>query len=355
MDFLRILSMIMVTMLHALGKGGLLLPMSAELPLNGWVAWILECFSVGAVNIFMLLSGYYLIQSGFRIKRLWELLFQVLFYSVGVFAVYGCLGLLQGEQRDIYHLLQYFLPVHMEVYWFITSYVVIYLFLPVLTAGVRGVSRIILRNTIWGLLIYECVFKSILPFQLETDSKGYSFLWYLIMFLIGAYIRLYGFPVIRRAWQGWLVFLGGSLLIFAETAALHFIYAKTGRLEGVLRIGTNYNHIFDVLASIGIFLAFLYRKPMGEKKGSLISRLSSYALGVYLFQESILIRYEWQKWFSLPQTMTGSLGGFLLRVFGAVAAMFCIGIVIDVVRWGSYRGLARLFRRKKTEEGAEES
>ena len=75
MELLRILSMLMVTMLHALGKSGLLIPLEGSVPGNAWIAWIFEVLSIGAVNIFMLISGYYLIKSEFRWKRLAELIF----------------------------------------------------------------------------------------------------------------------------------------------------------------------------------------------------------------------------------------------------------------------------------------
>ena len=65
MDFLRMISMMMVTMLHALTKSDLLPFMGNEISVNGWIAWVLEGVSAPAVNIFMLISGYFLISSKF--------------------------------------------------------------------------------------------------------------------------------------------------------------------------------------------------------------------------------------------------------------------------------------------------
>ena len=61
MDILRMISMMMVTMLHALTKSDLLPFMGNEVSVNGWIAWVLEVLSVPAVDIFMLISGYFLI------------------------------------------------------------------------------------------------------------------------------------------------------------------------------------------------------------------------------------------------------------------------------------------------------
>ena len=65
MDILRMISMMMVTMLHALTKSDLLPFMGDEVSANGWIAWTFEILSVPAVDIFMLISGYFLISSKF--------------------------------------------------------------------------------------------------------------------------------------------------------------------------------------------------------------------------------------------------------------------------------------------------
>ena len=158
MELLRILSMLMVTMLHALGKSELLMPLEGEIPGNAWIAWALEALSIGAVNIFMLISGYFLVKAEFKLSRLLEIICQVCFYALGAFGIFYLLGLTTAGERDLYHLLHYIFPVHMNVYWFITSYVVIYALLPVLSTGIRGLEKKQLRNVILILLVYECVF-----------------------------------------------------------------------------------------------------------------------------------------------------------------------------------------------------
>lgn len=347
MDLLRMLSMMMVTMLHALGKSGLLLPISGDLALNGWLAWIMECFSIGAVNIFMLLSGYFLIKSQFRTGRLLELIFQTFFYTFGTFFLYFATGKIQMEQMDIYHLLKYYLPVHMDVYWFITAYVALYLLLPVLSQGVLHITQKQLGRSILFLLVYECFVKSVLPFRLEEDARGYSLLWYVILFLIGAYYRLYGFRFLKKAWQGWLLFVIGSGAILFEIAVLYYISSATGRLSEIVQIALDYNHVFTLLAAVGIFGAFLLGKQLPQMPGRLVSKLSPYALGVYLFQENEIFRYEWQIWFGLQNAMSQSTAGFLCRVIGAVLAMYALGTAIDFVRSLIFRLFTHFFSGRK--------
>lgn len=332
MDILRMLSMVMVTMLHALTKSDLLPFMGDEVSANGWIAWVLEVLSVPAVNIFMLISGYFLISSRFKTRRMVEIGLQTLFYSAGSFALFLLLGKVPLAGMSSYDYLQYFLPIHMETYWFISAYVIIYLLLPLITSGVHAMTEKQLLGVILWLLIFECAFKSFLPVRLSMDTKGYSFLWYLALFLVGARIRLYGFKIVKTARRGWLVYGISTFLILAEIFIMSQIQLRTGRLKEMITVSLEYNHILVFFSAIGIFAAFLYAKPLGEKFGWLVCRLSPYCLGVYLLQENLMMRYLWQDWFGLREAMEQPIPVFLFRVISAIVVMFVLGICVDVLR-----------------------
>lgn len=347
MDLLRMLSMMMVTMLHALDKSGLLTNAGEVVGFNGCLAWIMESFSICAVNIFMILSGYFLIRSEFKTGRLLELVFQTFFYTAGTFSAYYLSGQIDAAQMNIYQLLRYFLPIHMDVYWFITAYIALYLLLPLLQKGVINLSQKELEKVILILLAYECLIKSILPVKLAEDAKGYSLLWYVILFLIGAYFKLYGFRFIKKASHGWLLYVSASLLAFAEVACIYFVSDRTGRLKEMVRVSMDYNHVFPLLAAVGIFGAFLMGKQIPKAFGKIVIKLSPYALGVYLFQENDLLRYEWQKWFGLQGALSDPLPLFLGRVIGAVLAMYALGTAIDFLRSLLFRLVANFFSKGK--------
>lgn len=342
MDFLRVISMMMVTMLHALTKSELLPFMGNDVSANGWIAWIFEALSVSAVNIFMLISGYFLISSSFKIGRLVEIILQTIVYSAGGFVLFLVSGEFSLEGMSVYDLLQYFIPIHMETYWFMSAYVIIYLLLPLTTRGVHAMLEKQLQGVILFLLLFECMLKSVLPVRLTMDSRGYSFLWYLTLFLVGARVRLYGFKVVKDAKRGWLVFIVSSVLILVEIFILSQIQLRTGRLKEMTTVSLEYNHILVFLSGLGIFAAFLHAKPVGQKFGKVVSFLSSYCLGVYLLQESPVMRYLWQDWFGLREAMELPIYVFVIRVLGAVLVMFALGICVDALRTALFRGVKNL-------------
>ena len=179
MELLRIVAMMMVVLLHYLSKGGFLSPLTGEMTTNSYVAWFLESFAIVAVNVYMLLSGYFLVESGFKVGRLIELICQVLFYTILVPVVLIVCGVLSIQEITVYQLLQYLFPTQMVHYWFVTAYILMYLFVPVLSAGVKALTKKQLQITILLLLVGLSFSKSLLPVKLELDNLGYDAIWFM--------------------------------------------------------------------------------------------------------------------------------------------------------------------------------
>lgn len=352
-ELLRILAMMMVVMLHYLYKGGLLTSLTEEFSSTDYTAWLLEAFSIVAVNVYMLISGYFLVESNFKLGRLAELICQVLFYSLLIPPVLMALGLLEPGQLTIYQLLQYLLPGQMVHYWFITAYLIMYLFVPVMAAGVKQLSRRQLEVTIGLLLLFFSISKSVLPVHLEVDNRGYDGLWFLCVFLVAAYMRLYGFPFLQKGKRALLCYVGSCLLIYGLTMGLHIIYLRTGRLGYFIQAAYDYNHILNLFAAISLFYAFSNWKLSGEGVvGKTILRVAPYTLGVYLLHEHVELRTRWPLWLgATPQCSPPIL---VFRAIISVLAVFIVGILVDMVRGALFK-LAKGVYRKLSNKHADKT
>ena len=348
-ELLRIISMIMVTMLHALGKGDLLVNPADNSSVNVWVAWGLEALSISAVNIFMLISGYFLIDSKFKLSRFIELIAQTIFYTFGTFLVLYAFGINRGE-TDVFWMLNYLLPIHMDVYWFITSYVVLYALLPIIAKGVHSITGKQLGTIIIILLIYECAFKSFLPFRMYTDDHGYSFLWYLTVFLIGSYLKLYGFKILNSPGKGLALYFVSCLAVLVEGGAVRYIIKYWGHLEELPGMPYEYNNFFVLTSALGIFAAFVHFNEMKELPGKIVCFLSPMALGVYLLQENQTMRYRWQSWFKLQGSLDGSLAALIGKVFLAVICMYLLGTAVDYLRIQLFKLIKKIPVLRKEEK-----
>ncbi len=346
-DLLRIVSMMMVVMLHYLGKGNLLPGVTGDISGNGYVAWGLESLAIVAVNVYMLISGYFLVETGFKAKRVAELICQVLFYAILVPVVLVALGVISTERFTLYYLLQTVLPVQMQQYWFITAYIIMYLLSPVLAAGAKALTREQLRNTVIALLLFFAVSKSVLPFQLEVDAKGYDALWFITVFLVAAYIRLYGIPFFAKrenGKRGAVCYLLGCAGIYGVMLAVRFIYQKTGSLDHFIQNTYHYNHILNLFAAVSLFYAFSYIKIEEDGiVGKLIVKIAPYTLGVYLLHEQMDMRTLWPGW--LGATLECNIFAFVGRSIVAVLLVFAVGIVVDMIRGFLFKTVTRLCKK----------
>jgi peptidoglycan/LPS O-acetylase OafA/YrhL len=193
------------------------------------------------------------------------------------------------------------------------------------------------------LLLFNCILKSVIPARLEMDAQGYDCLWYLCMFVIGLYISRFG-AQITRASQGAALYIAGVALTFGELMLLHLVYVRTGSFGHIMKISIEYNHIFPLIASLGLFTMFININLKG-KISDIILKLGPYTLGVYLLHENIAVRYEWQKW--LGAERINSVTALLLWTAAAVITVFAAGIAIDFVRAKLTSGADKLLEHLK--------
>lgn len=343
LEMLRCIAMMMVVVLHYLGKGDLLGNLTeGNLNTTQLVAWVLECFCVVAVNVYMLISGYFLSTSSVKLSRLLKLWLQVWVYSVSIGLLAAFTGILPAEEFDTHYLLSLLFPVSMTHYWFMTAYVFLYLLLPFAGMAVRKMSKVQLKLALSGLLLVFCVMKSVLPFRLETDNMGYDCIWYLCVFLTAAYIRRFGIPFLQKKWRCVCLYVAASLAVFTETMCLHQVYLRTGSLELIMKIALEYNHILPFLASVGLFMTFLMTDVSGAL-AKVVNRIAPYTLGVYLLHENLGVRYAWQRW--LGADAVKSVPGLLLGVLLAVAVVFTVGVAVDFVRERIMESLCNVLRK----------
>ncbi len=340
LDMLRCLAMMLVVVLHYLGKGDILSELTdADMSLTQGVAWFLEALAIVAVNVYMLLSGYFVSTGKFKLSRLLKLWLQLEFYSLAVGGIAIAAQLVSDGEVNTYFLLGLIFPVSMGHYWFMTAYIYLYILLaligPILDKLEKKQWHVIL-----GLLftVFSLV-KSVVPVRFELDELGYDCLWYLCMFLLGAYIRRYGLPVLTGKIRGILAYVGGAALIFAGTMVMRRVYLATGSLSYILKFLYDYNHILNVIAALGLFAWFLHMQVPGGL-GALAGKLAPYTLGVYLLHENQAIRYLWPKW--LGAEAVNTVPGLLVHTLITCVIVFVAGIAVDKFRTIIMAGLHKV-------------
>ena len=354
-ELLRILAMLMVITMHFLSRTGAL--PSAEMlsspdvssfeglfTARQTLALLLESFCIVAVNVYVLISGYFLSEAGFSLKRLLRLLAQILFYALLIPPVLAAVGLLPvSEAFNIYHIWSCLFPVQSGHYWFATAYVVMILFSPVLNAAVRSLTRSQLKAVIGGLLVFFCLGKSLSVFLFASDRYGYDFGWFCCLYLIAAYLRRYGSARLNGRKRCASVYLLSCLGIAALESVCLLLFRKTGALEYYSTVPFHYNFILSLTGALALFMFFAKTRLPGGKRTELICRISPAMFGVYLLHEHMDVSAHWCGWI-IGEVSRGP-GGFFVQLLESVALVFLAGVVIDLLRSRMFalaeRGLLR--------------
>ena len=343
-DALKILAISMEIIMHYMQKGGVLIPLSENTGVVNLLAWLIEALCIGAVNIFVLLSGYFLVKATWKWQRLLSLAAQVWFYSVGVPLLLLLLGIGNVREWGFYDWITAVLPLQSEHYWFATAYVVLYLFTPVLQAGIKAMSKKQFQIMLGGLLAFFSLEKTLLPVALSWDRYGYDFGWFICLFLIAAYVRLYGLPVLSKRERAWGSYLGCVLLIWIFSIIFAYLTAKGLPLSYMGDMLYSYNHLLVLVLSVGIFMAFGQLTIRKEFLKKLICRISPYCLGVYLLHENIALRYRWQSWVGIDRVRGSFL--FIPHMLLVTLLIFSAGILVDYLRERLFGCFGRLCRGK---------
>ena len=328
-ELLRIVAMLMIITLHYIVKG-FAVTNDADRTLMFYAMRLIEAFCIVAVNCYVLISGYFLVESEWKAGRIISLLAQILFYSLLIPVAMICIGMLSWSDLGTYDWIGFILPIETEHYWFATSYVIMYIFAPVLAAGARSMNKKTLQKVILALLLFLSVGKSVFPVYLETDKYGYNYGWFLALFLVAAYLRLYCPEWLKNRGNAISIYISSSLCIFALSLIADVLGKKIDAFSYYWEMPYTYNHVLCLIGSIGLFSAFKNIKISEGKAAGIIRRLAPYTFGVYLLHEHILVRYKWPAWLNV-ESVRGTWQ-VLPHMVGCVVIIYLLGTLVDFIR-----------------------
>lgn len=341
-ELLRIVAMIMVIILHYLVKGIAAGPYMGDSAPADCFAWLLEAFCLVAVNCYVLISGYFLVESDWKPGRVVSLLCQVLFYSLLIPVILVVLGLIPSGSVSVYEWVEYAFPINTEHYWFATAYLMMYLFAPFLAAGIRQMDKRQLQIVTGLLLFFVSIVKSAVPIVLATDRSGYDFGWFLCLFVLAGYIRRFGIPWLEKRSHAVLLYVIMSVATWAAAwVCLGFADKITVMSTYGDRIYT-YNHIFCLIASVSLFYVFKDSEIKEGRASQIICKLAPYTFGIYLLHEHILVRYRWLQWAHVDAV--AGKWSFIPHMLVCVAAVYVAGTCVDVVRDWIFKKVVKVFR-----------
>lgn len=187
MELLRIIAMMLVVIVHMCGaalelqspKGDI-----ASITSSDWWKLSVESISIIGVNIFVLISGYFGINT--RWQTFWRFSLQCLFYSVGIYLVGWLIGIWQLDWNVILRSSHIYTESY---YWFVPAYFGLLIIAPILNAAIRQLSQ-----HQYLLLLIAAAIVTIYGgwwCRLPFSDRGYSTYNFAFLYLIARYIAIY--------------------------------------------------------------------------------------------------------------------------------------------------------------------
>lgn len=327
LDLLRIISMLLIVFLHSIDHSGVL--ETAEISsvwMYGYVRYGYALTQV-CVNCFVMLSGYFLVNSKFKLHKLAALWMETAFYSVVIKAIFMAAGRTPFSAVSLVSCLFPFLTGR---YWFMTIYVGLYVLSPFLNKLIHSMDKrqFTLLNIVLFFLMSAWV--SIHPAIAGMNSgAGWGLPWFVTLYLAAAWFRLYYKPSGKAALK-----LAGFFAIPAVLALGCIVTRQRGGLFGILGAMAENWYRYDsapvYLATLCLFAGLLNLRIEGERTTKLITAVSPLTFGVYLIHaHADLSPWSWEV-LNLPKYMHSP--AFPLIQLAAVLMIFAICAALDWIR-----------------------
>lgn len=225
-----------------------------------------ESACICAVDCFILISGYFGIK--WKFKSFFNLIFQIFFYSVGIYLVVVTCGIVDW---DIKSFLLRFSCLSQNSWGFVVSYVILYFCSPILNSFTEKLPA----NRLFAYII---VFVLVLNIVSYTASSAFT---YAVVYLIGRLLKKINIESIKLPAAGvyWItttvIF---AIVYFGLFKTVHITSAEIAGRRPVGTIGYDYAAPLVILQSVALFTLFSKMKF----KSHLVNWCASSAFAIFL-------------------------------------------------------------------------
>lgn len=249
-ELLRIVGMLMIIAHHYVVNSGITENLSfSQQPANTVFLTLFGMWGKTGINVFILISGYFMCTSSLTLRRYCKIAFEWIFYHYVIYFIMLAAGYETLSFQRIFRLL--FTPF---IYangsgCFTSSFLIFYLFIPFLNIFIHSASRKEYRNLVLLLLF---VFTVLSTFFFNTVIFGEVF-WFIAVYFIGGYLRLYP-PVWAQSLRKSAKLLFLSLLLCYLVSILSILI----RVRLSVPIDPRYNYFVQDAHKLGAVLVGVF-------------------------------------------------------------------------------------------------
>jgi hypothetical protein len=323
LELYRIFVMLLIVAHHYVVNSGLIDidgPIYAN-PLAG-KSLFYECFGAWGktgVNCFVLITGYFMCKSHITVKKFIKLFAEMMFYRVIIWIIFLFSGVEKFSVKDFFKMI---IPIQSVQQNFTGCYLIFFLFIPFLNIMIGQLDE---KKHL--ILLGLCMFTYIFFGTFHRVSMNYVS-WYIVLFIIGSYIRLYSKPCFYKK-NLWILLTTISVLLsIVSVICCAWIAEKTGR-QNIYYFVSDSNTLLAVTNSVCSFMVF---KNMNIRHSIFINMVAASTFGVLCIHTCSDAMRQW-----LWKDMLNNVGMYNTKYFavhaiGSVVGVFVVCVLIDYLR-----------------------
>lgn len=330
LEILRILCMLMIVTLHFFSYSNIG-EVIQRYSLAFWIKEFITSISGVCVNCFVLISGYFCLQTTFKMKKVVSLMFEVVSYSL---AIYIILVVTNQIVFDWKILLFSVLPTLTRQYWFMTTYIGTYLISPLLRKlGTELTKKQYTMLLLIGFLLFVVYYN--LFFFCDTLNFGGAtgIVWFSYLYLCGMFFKRFNFKNnnLKNNLKRYIILVVLNIGSRIPFYFLNIVTKKEIFFVGATIFGSVYNSIFVFIGSILFFNIFINLNiSFGKNITKVISILSSASLAVYLVHDNNNVRKV--LWKYLNYSMIDSSIKLIVAWLATILIIYILCAGIELLR-----------------------
>lgn len=274
-ELLRVVSIFMVIFSHFFVNGGYIIKDHASF----YGALINSC-NIGKIGVtcFVLISGYFLIDKKFSLKKFVKLLFQIWLYGILILAVGKFTGIGIITTKYIWKSI----TPGFSLNWFAQAYLVLYILFPFINKLLKMISR----KQLELLLLLIVVLWYVLP-AFTFYEHGNERISVILIYIIGAYVRMYKPVILDNRYVQVAFVVVGSIILYIGTYLLMILGESNPIFMNHCNMLLALNSIVVLTIGLGFFLIF---RDLKIESIFLVNVFSQTCFAVYLVHDNPIIK-----------------------------------------------------------------
>lgn len=321
LELFRILTMMSIVATHYINNSGLTsingVVYSNPTSIHSIVLLLVGAWGKIGINSFVLITGYFMCKSNITLKKFLKLVCEWLFYKYVIGAIFFITGYATFSLKSF---VKFIIPIKSIGDGFTPAYVVFFLFIPFLNILVRNINE---RQHIRLLLLvgFTYVFLATVPFFSVTFNYVS---WFMVLYLISSYIRLYPREIYNNT-KLW----GLLLLIFTFICSLSVVVCDFLFKSSFFMFVVDSNQLLAVIEAV---CAFMFFKNLNIKNNKIINIIASATFGVLLIHANSDTMRSWLWGDFLNVVGIHSNGNGYLHMVLSILGVFTVCTIIDLIR-----------------------